>query len=204
MWAGSRIRYLAPLAIGSEAVRVSRIAKIDVKNGKRGQLVFVTVTHTIERGGSLCIEEEQDLVYLDPAPAGTTTPSPQPAPQGAEHVGAFATDPVLLFRYSALTFNGHRIHYDAPYARAEEGYPDLVVHGPLTATVLQGFASSCRPGEQMAGFRFRGASPIIVGSDVQLAARWNTDKQALDLWAQDANGGLLMEASATFNGAGQQ
>src|SRR5690554_4598874 len=140
MWAGSRIQYLADLPIGEPASRQSRIAKVVNKTGKRGALWFVTVEHITRHGDTVCIQEEQDIVYREATPPGSPTPKPSPYEETAQFSEEFTPDTTLLFRYSALTFNGHRIHYDQEYARNEEGYPGLVVHGPLTATLLQQLA----------------------------------------------------------------
>jgi 3-methylfumaryl-CoA hydratase len=198
MWAGSRIRYLADLPVEARATRQSRILKIETKVGKRGSLSFVTVQHTITCDGTVCISEEQDIVYREATPAGVTTAA---APQRHEDVAQwsrnFETDTTLLFRYSALTFNGHRIHYDHAYARDEEGYPDLVVHGPLTATVLQQFALEQGHGRPLARFDFRGVTPLFVGRACQLEGR-KAEDGTLAVWARGPNGELAMSATAAF------
>lgn len=129
MWAGGRLTYHAPLTIGGEGVRESTILKVEAKSGRAGKLVFVTVSHSVTCNGTACITEEQDIVYREAAAPGSPAPPASPAPQDAAWSEEFRPDTVLLFRYSALTSNGHRIHYDQAYARAEENYPDLVVHG---------------------------------------------------------------------------
>jgi len=195
MWAGSRIRYLADLCVDDAATRRSRILKIESKAGKSGTLFFVTVEHTISSRGAARIHEEQDLVYRDPAPPRSVTPPRhEDIPQWTH---TFAADTTLLFRYSALTFNGHRIHYDQAYARAEEGYPDLVVHGPLTATLLQRLAMQHGGGRTLARFDFRGVTPLFVGRSFQLEGRSTAD-DTLALWARGPDGELAMSATATF------
>lgn len=195
MWAGSRLRYHEPLGIGGMAERHSEIAHIDTKTGRTGTLVFVTVRHTISQGSVIAIEEEQDLVYRVPPAPGDPAPPGKPAPSAmwseAVHPGA-----PLLFRYSALTFNGHRIHYDAPYATAVEGYPALVVHGPLTATLLQGLATRVRPDARLVTFSFRGLAPLFVDRTFHLEAA--TDGDGLSLWARNEHGEIAMQASAGF------
>jgi 3-methylfumaryl-CoA hydratase len=195
MWAGSRIRYLADLPIDSQATKRSRILKIESKAGKRGSLSFVTVEHTISCDGRLCISEEQDIVYRE------AITSAAPAPQLYDGVAQWSRtvepDTTLLFRYSALTFNSHRIHYDRTYARDEEGYPDLVVHGPLTATLLQQFAVERGAGRRLARFDFRGVTPLFVGRAFQLEARQAEDG-TLALWARGPDGELAMSATAAF------
>jgi 3-methylfumaryl-CoA hydratase len=123
-------------------------------------------------------------------------PAPAATPK-AQHSESHLADPVLLFRYSALTFNGHRIHYDQAYARAEEGYPDLVVHGPLTATLLQQLAVAQGQGRLLAGFDFRGVSPLFAGRAFRLEGRQESDG-SLALWARGPDGELAMSATATW------
>ncbi|WP_339947312.1 acyl-CoA dehydrogenase [uncultured Albimonas sp.] len=198
MWAGSRIAYLAPLPVGAMAERESEILDVSEKSGRSGRLCFVTVRHRYSAGGTLCIEEEQDIVYRAPPEPGAPAPKPAPAPEGAEHSEAVTPDPVLLFRYSAITFNGHRIHYDRPYATQEEGYRDLVFHGPLTATLLQALAQGLRPDQRLAGFEFRGMSPIFVDRPFQLEAAKGETPETMALWARGPEGELCMKASARF------
>ena len=198
MWAGSRIRYLADLPVESQATRRSRILKIENKVGKRGTLSFVTVGHTISCGGTPCISEEQDLVYRDATPPGAASaPPPQRYDGVPQWSRRFEPDTTLLFRYSALTFNGHRIHYDQCYARDQEGYPDLVVHGPLTATLLQQFALEHGAGRSLARFEFRGVTPLFVGRAFQLEGR-QVEDGTLALWARGPDGDLAMSATAAF------
>jgi 3-methylfumaryl-CoA hydratase len=198
MWAGGRLTYQAPLSVGAEAVRESTIKKVEAKSGRAGKLVFVTVEHTIACDGARCISEEQDLVYREAAASGTKPASPAAAPADASWSEEVRPDTVLLFRYSALTSNGHRIHYDQEYARREENYPDLVVHGPLTATLLQ--ASAVRhSGKPLRTFEFRGMSPLFVTSSFKLEGKAvEGGAHALDLWASGPNGELAMRASAQF------
>ncbi|MCK9562934.1 MAG: MaoC family dehydratase N-terminal domain-containing protein [Bacteroidales bacterium] len=199
MWAGSRIRYLADLPVEAEAMRRSRILKVANKTGKAGALCFVTVEHTTSHAGAACIVEEQDIVYREATP-----PSNAPAPAPRRHeVEAhwsrdFTADTTLLFRYSALTFNGHRIHYDQPYAQNEEGYPGLVVHGPLTATLLQQFAVEHGGGRRLTGFSFRGVMPLFVDRTFQLEGREEGDG-SLAVWARGPDGELCMSATADFD-----
>jgi 3-methylfumaryl-CoA hydratase len=199
MWAGSRIRYLADLPVEAQATRRSRILKIENKSGKRGALSFVTVQHTISCDGTACISEEQDIVYREVTPPGAVTAAAPPqrydgVPQWSR---SFEADTTLLFRYSALTFNGHRIHYDQAYARDEEGYPGLVVHGPLTATLLQQFALEHGGGRPLARFDFRGVTPLFVGRAFQLEGQQGDDG-TLAVWARGPDGELAMSATAAF------
>ena len=198
MWAGSRIRYLAALPVEAQAARRSRILKIENKTGKRGPLWFVTVQHIISCDGTPCISEEQDIVYREATPAGAAAaPVPQRYEGMSEWSCSFEPDTTLLFRYSALTFNGHRIHYDQAYARSEEGYPDLVVHGPLTATLLQQFALEHASGRRLQRFDFRGVTPLFVGRAFQLEGRPAEDG-TFALWARGPDGELAMSATAAF------
>jgi 3-methylfumaryl-CoA hydratase len=198
MWAGSRLRYLADVPIDAQATRSSRILKIENKTGKRGSLTFITLEHTTTVDETICISEEQDLVYRDAPPPGA---SAAPAPLRHEAVAQWSRevlpDTTLLFRYSALTFNGHRIHYDQQYARMEEGYAGLVVHGPLTATLLQQFALECGEGRALARFDFRGVTPLFVDRAFQLEGA-RADDDSLSLWARGPDGELAMSAVATF------
>jgi 3-methylfumaryl-CoA hydratase len=198
MWAGSRIRYLAPVPVEAQATRRSRILKIENKAGKRGSLAFVTVQHTISCDGTPCISEEQDIVYREATPPGAVSvPTPQRYDGVPQWSRSVEPDTTLLFRYSALTFNGHRIHYDRTYARDEEGYPYLVVHGPLTATLLQQFALEQGAGRPLVRFDFRGVTPLFVGRAFQLEGRQAEDG-TLALWARGPEGELAMSATAAF------
>ena len=199
MWAGSRIRYLADLPIDAQATRRSRILKIENKVGKRGALAFVTVEHRISSGATLCISEEQDLVYREAPPPNTPgAPAATRHDDVAQWSRSIEPDTTLLFRYSALTFNGHRIHYDLAYARAEEGYPDLVVHGPLTATLLQQFALEHGAGRSLSRFEFRGVAPLFAARAFSLEGRQAEDG-SLALWARGPDGDLAMSATAEFH-----
>ena len=197
MWAGSRLQYLADLPVDGEARRLSKILKVAEKSGKSGALCFVTVEHRTFCGDVLCIVEEQDIVYKEATPAGAAPPAPKRHEDEARWSREFKPDTILLFRYSALTFNGHRIHYDLPYAREEEGYPDLVVHGPLTATLLQQFAQEHGGGRSLAAFDFRGVNPLFVDRSFRLEARPESD-DTLTVWARGPEGQLAMSATARF------
>jgi 3-methylfumaryl-CoA hydratase len=162
-------------------------------------LCFVSVEHAITTLRGIAIRERQDIVYRDvsgAAPAAAAK-APPPAPT-AKHRESHMADPVLLFRYSALTFNGHRIHYDQAYARQEEGYRDLVVHGPLTATLLQQLAVEQGGGRRLAAFEFRGVSPLFVDRAFRLEGHALADG-SLALWARGPDGELAMSATAAFD-----
>jgi 3-methylfumaryl-CoA hydratase len=192
MWAGSDIRFLAGVQVGDEVQRISTIADVSLKQGSSGALVFFSVHHAISRGGELVLEEDQQLVYREPGGSGAAPA--QPAPALAQWSREVLPDPVLLFRYSALTFNSHRIHYDRDYAVRQEGYPGLVVQGPLTATLLLDLLRRELPGARLAAFRFRGIRPLLEGAPLRLQGR--RDGNSVRLWALDANGALAMDAQA--------
>ena len=198
MWAGSRLRYLADLPVGAEATRRSRILKVENKVGKRGSLWFVTVEHTTTCAGRTCIVEEQDIVYREATPPGAAAAAVRAMtarPWGHD----FEPDTTLLFRYSALTFNGHRIHYDQAYARHEEGYRDLVVHGPLTATLLQQLARRAWRRPAAGGLRVpRRQSAVLVDRAFRLEGHALADG-SLALWARGPDGELAMSATAAFD-----
>lgn len=197
MWAGSRIHYHADLPIGVNATRRSRIGNVVNKVGRQGPLWFVTVEHTTSFDGARCIVEEQDLVYRMPPPADAKAPAPKPYEEHAQWGCDIVPDTPLLFRYSALTFNGHRIHYDQAYTQHEEGYPDLVVHGPLVATLLQQLALQQGGSQPLSYFEFRAIAPLFVSSPFRLEGLRNEDG-TLKLWARGPNQELAVSASATF------
>ena len=202
MWAGSRIKYIVPLAVGSQAQRESRILRVVSKTGRAGQMCFVTVEHHTRSDGISCVVEEQDIVYREAATAAVrsdATPGKPNLPW--RHRRNLQTDSTVLFRYSALTFNGHRIHYDLPYAREVEGYQGLVVHGPLIATFLQLFAIELRPGTPLRSFDFRGVTPLFADEAFELQARDDTDTGDLSLRVVGADHRVVMEATAGWNHA---
>jgi 3-methylfumaryl-CoA hydratase len=178
-------------------VRHSLIKKVENKVGKRGSLWFVTVEHTITCNRERCIVEEQDIVYREATPPGAPAAKLEPFDGVPQFWRAFEPDTTLLFRYSALTFNGHRIHYDQSYATNEEGYLDLVVHGPLTATLLQQLALEHGGGRKLARFEFRGVSPLFVDRTFRLEGR-EAEDGTLALWARGPDGELAMSAAAAF------
>jgi 3-methylfumaryl-CoA hydratase len=198
MWAGGRFTFHAPLRAGTTATRTSTIASIEDKTGRSGRLVFVTVQHRFDTNGTLCIEEEHDIVYRDAPQPGASAPKPVVAPTDHAWERTLAGDPVLLFRYSALTFNGHRIHYDFPYVTQEEGYPGLVVHGPLIATLLVDLVRRERPDATLATFAFRAVRPTFGGNVFAVCGKPSADGRTIELWAKDHEGYLTMQASATL------
>ncbi|MEZ5572685.1 MAG: MaoC family dehydratase N-terminal domain-containing protein [Halioglobus sp.] len=197
MWAGSRVRIVAPLILGVTAQRQSSITAIEHKQGRSGDLLFVTVRHLVFQGENLVIDEEQDLVYHQ-RHIGQPSPPAHPAPATAQWSRELTPDPVLLFRYSAVTFNSHRIHYDREYAVGEEGYPALVVQGPLTATLLLDLVRRELPLEEVVKFEFRALRPLFEGSLVTLQGRQN--QRTVTLWAMDSTGAMAMELHAQLAG----
>jgi len=196
MWAGSQMRFVRPLKVGADITRTSQIADVRTKDGRSGSLVFVKVEHRIDDADGLLLEEVQDIVYREAARPGEAAPEPQPAPADAQWCHEVHPDPVLLFRFSALTFNSHRIHYDLPYATGVEHYPALVVHGPLIATLLLGALHRELPGRGVQGFSFRALRPLFEGRPFKVCGRREGDGRTVRLWAQDADGWLAMDASA--------
>lgn len=174
MWAGGRLRFHADPPIGEAIARRSEILAVTEKSGGGGRLVFVTVLHSITAAGTLMLEEEQDIVYLA-TPETFSPPPPKPAPENPVWRVDVPVDPVKLFRYSALTFNGHRIHYDLDYCREVEKYPGLVVHGPLQATQMIEAARLATPGRTPAGFSFRGVRPLFHTDSLHIAGHPGED-----------------------------
>jgi len=194
MWAGGEVRFHSPLMEGDSVNRNSRIASITQKTGSSGPLVFVAVEHEYSVGDRVAISERQDLVYKHSAPKNTGSSAENKKPPTVPD--AIIMDEVTLFRYSALTFNGHRIHYDRDYARSEEGYPGLVVHGPLQATLLMNHAAHLCEGIP-ARFSYRGVSPLFDHTPFQLKAAESTDRSSPDagkVWCEDLTGKVTMQA----------
>jgi len=195
MWAGGRLEFRRPLKIGEDIVRVSRIRDVTIKEGRTGTLVFVTVGHEISDAGGVAIVEEHDIVYRENPRADAPIQQPYQASADAAFSREIVPDPVLLFRYSALTFNGHRIHYDRSYATQVEGYPGLVVHGPLIATLLIDLVHRNLPQARVTRFAFRAARPLFDIHPFTVCGRPDDDR-LVALWARDHEGALAMEASA--------
>ncbi|MFM0739544.1 MaoC family dehydratase N-terminal domain-containing protein [Paraburkholderia xenovorans] len=198
MWAGGRLTFHAPLEVGERATRTSTIVNIEDKTGRSGRLVFVTVQHAIEVDGELRLEEEHDIVYRDAPLEGARASQPALAPEGETWRRTIDADPVLLFRYSALTFNSHRIHYDHPYVTEVEGYPGLVVHGPLIATLLADLLRREQPGATLQSFAFKALRPTFAGRPFTVCGRPSADGKSVDLWAKDHEGYLTMRATAAL------
>ena len=193
MWAGGRFEFHRPLHIGERITRVSRIADVRHKQGRTGDLVFVVVRHEISGLEGLAVVEEQDLVYRGHS---ESAPAPPAAPSAHSCERTICADDILLFRYSALTFNGHRIHYDRRYAVEAEGYPGLVVHGPLIAMLLLDLLRRNLPGAKVSHFSFRAVSPLFDTAPFSVCGQPEGDR--VRLWAKNEAGGLAMDASAVL------
>lgn len=198
MWAGGRLRFLEPLRIGQELRKTSTVMKVDHKAGRSGDLVFVTVRHQIFDGEILGVEEEHDIVYRQPPDPGAAVPTPPEAPVASAFSRVIAPDPVLLFRYSALTFNGHRIHYDQPFCTGTEGYEGLVVHGPLLATFLLDLLRREMPDAVVRRFAFRAVSTVFDTEAFSVHAMPEADGKSIHLWVRRQDGGLAMDAKAVI------
>ncbi len=199
MWAGGRLRFHQPLRAGETITRTSTIRAVSSKSGKSGELVFVTVLHELRGAQGLAIEEEHDIVYRDAPAPGATPGAPQPAPGHSAFSRRITPDPVLLFRYSALTFNGHRIHYDQPYVTQVEGYPGLVVHGPLIATLLVDLLRREHPQASLKQFAFKAVRPIFAVPEqhaFSVHGQPESEQGSVQLWARDHEGHLAMTARA--------
>jgi 3-methylfumaryl-CoA hydratase len=193
MWAGGALEFLHPVTLGQSASRISTITDVARKSGRTGPLALVTLSHEIRQGGQLCIRETQNLIYREDPKPDAPKPTPKPAPKNETHSQAADFSPTLLFRYSALTFNGHRIHYDRDYCRDVEGYPGLVVHGPLLAQHLIHLAIDLTG--PLETFTFRAIAPLFDFETADLCAR--EAETGLTLWIRGPDGRLIMEASAT-------
>jgi 3-methylfumaryl-CoA hydratase len=198
MWAGGRLRFDAPLALGADASRTSTIQSVNAKSGSSGNLAFVTVRHEMAQEGKVAVIEEHDIVYRGMPQPGSPPATGKPAPTGAVWCRDIVPDPVLLFRYSALTFNGHRIHYDRSYVTEVEGYPGLIVHGPLIATLLADLLQRNLPQARLVRFDFRAVGPLFDIEPFTLCGKPATDGKSVQLWAQNRRGELAMQAEATL------
>lgn len=194
MFAGGRMRFLKPLRIGQPAHRRSVIRDIAEKDGRTGRLAFVTVAQSIHQDGEVCLEEEQDIVYREPgAPVGAPGPGTLPPAPAGSWTRMITPDPTLLFRFSALTFNAHRIHYDRTYATTAEGYPGLVVQGPLIALLLMELVR-CHARRPVSAFTFRAQAPLFDLAPFRLVG--TPAGQRVHLEAQGPDDKIAMTASA--------
>ena len=197
MWAGSSLRFDRAIKVGAALTRRSTITNIAQKSGGSGKLCFVTVEHEVCDEAGLLLSERQDIVYRAAPGPGATQSRGAPAPTVAQWSVRVAPDPVLLFRYSALTANAHRIHYDRPYAEQVEGYAGLVVHGPLLATLLLHHLLARHRGKDIATFAFKAVRPVTDALPFNLCGATSTDG-SLQLWVSDTDGGVCMTATARF------
>lgn len=196
MWAGSRLTFHRPLKIGEEATKTSAIKSIQFKEGRSGTLAFVCVSHETGSSAGLAITEEQDIVYRDMSSAGSVKPAASPAPAHQDFSMSVSPDPVLLFRYSALTLNGHRIHYDRNYATQVEGYPGLIVHGPLLATYLVELIARQYPDKTLHSFEFKAVSPVFEGADFTVCGLERDTNGECELWIKNEAGELCVKGLA--------
>jgi 3-methylfumaryl-CoA hydratase len=195
MWAGGELEFFDTLRVGDETTRTSRIADVTMKTGSSGVLCFVSVDHLVTTPRGTALRERQDIVYRDmstaPAPA-----KPPASPPAAQHQETHMADPVLLFRYSALTFNGHRIHYDRDYVTKVEGYPGLIFHGPMQAAFIVELAAKLRDGKAPKKFSYRGVQPLFEGSEFSVNA--NDTGSGMELWTANSEGQPTMKGTATW------
>ncbi len=197
MWAGGRLEFVRPLKIGDAITRASEIVSVEPKAGRSGTLVFVTVRHTVQAAGETALIEEQDIVYREAAQKGDPLPAGKQAPAESLWTRRIMPNAVMLFRYSALTFNGHRIHYDKDYAINEEHYPGLVVHGPMQATLL---LDLCRLNatQPVKKFEYRAQHPMFADHAFSVNGNFDSAASQADLWTANDAGNYAMRGTASF------
>jgi 3-methylfumaryl-CoA hydratase len=195
MWAGGELQFIDTLRVGDEATRTSRISDVTMKTGSTGVLCFVSVEHVVTTSRGTAIRERQDIVYRDVSAAQPPAKAPPPPP-AAKHRESHMADPVLLFRYSALTFNGHRIHYDRDYVTKVEGYPGLIFHGPMQAAFIVELAAKLHGGTAPKKFVYRGLQPLFEGSEFSINA--NDTDSGMELWTANSAGQPTMKGTATW------
>src|SRR5580704_7834657 len=197
MWAGGELEFFDALRVGDETTRTSRIADVTMKTGSTGVLCFVSVDHLVTTPRGTALRERQDIVYRDiSTPPAAAPAKPAAAPPAAKHRETHMADPVLLFRYSALTFNGHRIHYDRDYVTKVEGYPGLIFHGPMQAAFIVELAAKLHGGTAPKKLVYRGVQPLFEGSEFSVNA--NDNGSGLELWTANAEGQPTMKGTATW------
>jgi 3-methylfumaryl-CoA hydratase len=197
MWAGGELEFFEPLRVGDEVTRTSRIADVTMKTGSTGVLCFVSVDHLITTSRGTALRERQDIVYRDMSTTQSSAPAKTGAPPPvAKHRETHMADPVLLFRYSALTFNGHRIHYDRDYVTKVEGYPGLIFHGPMQAAFLVEFAAKLHDGTAPKKFVYRGLQPLFEGSEFSVNA--SDTSAGMELWTANSAAQPTMKGIATW------
>tara|TARA_B100000959_G_scaffold50261_1_gene52076 strand:- start:110 stop:1060 length:951 start_codon:yes stop_codon:yes gene_type:complete len=202
LWAGSKVEILKPLEVGNKITRLSTINDVTIKEGRTGTLVFVEIDHQVSGNNGTAVTELQTIVYRGTAAQQSETPAnkpqPKPLPEGALWSETVTPDTVLLFRYSALTFIGHRIHYDREYTVNEEGYPALLVHGPLTATMLLDLARRNLPNSEITGFNVRANGPLFDNASFFLYGKLNDSGSKVELWTVNHEGELSMSVTANI------
>ena len=200
MWAGSDFEFHAPLRVGDRLSRTSTIVDVKEKSGRTGSLIFVKVRHEVRRNGAekVALTEHHNIVYRAAAEPGDVPPPPQAAPADSAWQRTIVPDDVLLFRYSALTFNGHRIHYDRKYVTEVEGYPGLIVHGPLIATLLMDLLRRQQPEAGVLRFEFKAVRPTFDTHAFSVHGQPSADGKTVHLWGRDHEGWLTMDATATL------
>ncbi len=196
MWAGGELEFFDPLRVGDDATRSSRISDVTVKTGSTGTLCFVSVEHSISSPRGVAIRERQDIVYREMTSSAPASAKAPPPPPKAQHRETHVSDPVLLFRYSALTFNGHRIHYDRDYVTKVEGYPGLIFHGPLQAALIIEMAAKLHGGKAPKKFTYRGLQPLFEGSEFSVNA--NETEAGMELWTANTEGQPTMKGTAVW------
>ena len=196
MWAGGELEFFDALRVGDEMTRTSRIADVTMKTGSTGALCFVSVDHLVTTSRGTAIRERQDIVYRDISTTQAPAPAKPAAPPAAQHRESHMADPVLLFRYSALTFNGHRIHYDRDYVTKVEGYSGVIFHGPMQAAFLVEFAAKLHRGAAPRKFSYRGLQPLFEGSEFSVNA--NDIAAGMELWTANSEGQPTMKGTATW------
>lgn len=197
MWAGGRVRFLRSIVIGTAIDRTSEIISIDEKRGRSGPLVLTTVRHTIRDANGICVEEEQDIVYCEIPKSDESPRHEVNLPADAQWRETFLPDAVTLFRYSALMFNAHRIHFDYLFTTDVEGYRGLLVHGPLTATLLLE-AAKRNVQRDLASFRYRGLAPLFNDELITLAGSNTKHKDETELWAAGPSGLVAMQGAVSW------
>ncbi|MGZ8198424.1 MAG: FAS1-like dehydratase domain-containing protein [Burkholderiales bacterium] len=197
MWAGGRLEFRRPLRVGERLRRDSEILAVEPKEGKSGSLVFVTVRHTVYSGDALAVVEEHDIVYREAAKPGEPGPQGKSAPSSAAWRRELAGDPVMLFRFSALTFNGHRIHYDLDYVREEEHYPGLIVHGPMQTLLM---LDLCRrnAGRPVKNLDYRAMHPVFHTERFSVNGNPSQDGAKVELWTANGAGHYAMTGTAVL------
>ena len=201
MWAGSQFQFHSPLRVGDALMRTSTIHDVTEKSGRTGPLVFVKVRHEIRRDGeaNVALTEFHDIVYREAPSAEQPATAPTTAPAISPWERKWVPDDVLLFRYSALTFNGHRIHYDRRYVTEVEGYPGLIVHGPMLATLLLDLLRHEKPDAAIARYEFKAVRPVFDINPFFVCGEPQADGKTFKLWVKDHEGYLTMSATAVIH-----